>query len=300
MNFTMTKKQKLGHAAAILCAMIWGTTFISTKILLQDFTPLEILVFRFIAGYATLWIACPRFLKVREKKHELYFLAAGATGVSIYYLMENVALTYTLASNVSIIVSIAPFLTALLAHITLKDEKLHLKFAAGFLVAILGVALVSFNGSAVLKLNPIGDILAVGAAVVWAFYSIIIRKTGALQYPVILVTRRIFFYGILIMVPMVSFMDFSWKFAPLADPVNLFNLIFLSVFACALGFVIWNYAVDAIGAVATSNYIYAIPVVTVITSVIILKEPLTFMAVCGMALTIAGLVLSSYKGKRKH
>ena len=240
-----------------------------------------------------LWLARPKWFKPAKPAHELYFLAAGASGVTIYYLLENVALTYSLTANVSIIISVAPFLTALIAHFALKDEKMKKNFFIGFVVAILGVALVTFNGRAVLKLNPLGDMLAVGAAVVWASYSIIIRKMGKYEYPVIFTTRRIFFYGLLLMIPLLKPMGFAWNPAAVTQPVYLFNFLFLGICACALCFSVWSYAVDTLGAVISSNYIYAVPVITVVTSAIVLKEPITPMGVAGMVLTIVGLVISA-------
>lgn len=288
----MDKKLK-GHLAAFFCAIVWGTTFISTKVLLLEFPPLDILFYRFLLGYVMLWLARPKWFKPAKLVHELYFLAAGASGVTIYYLLENVALTYSLTANVSIIISVAPFLTALIAHFVLKDEKMKKNFFIGFVVAILGVALVTFNGRAVLKLNPLGDMLAVGAAVVWASYSIIIRKMGKYEYPVIFTTRRIFFYGLLLMIPLLKPMGFAWNPAAVTQPVYLFNFLFLGICACALCFSVWSYAVDTLGAVISSNYIYAVPVITVVTSAIVLKEPITPMGVAGMVLTIVGLVTSA-------
>ena len=151
-----------GHLAAVLCVFIWGTTFISTKILLERLEPIEILFYRFLMGYGVLWVVCPRTLKLKERSHELYFLGAGATGVTIYYLCENIALTHTQASNVSIIVSLAPFFTAVFASVLLKDEKLKQRFLAGFAVALCGVGMVTFNGNAVMEVNPLGDFLALG------------------------------------------------------------------------------------------------------------------------------------------
>lgn len=289
----MADKRIRGHLAALFCAFVWGTTFISTKVLLREFSAVDILFYRFLLGYLMLWIACPRRFKPEKWSHELYFLAAGASGVTVYYLLENMALTYSLTSNVSIIVSIAPFLTAVMAHLLLKDEKMKKSFVWGFVVAILGVALVTFNGRAVLKLNPLGDTLAVGAAVVWAVYAIVIRKMGALQYPVIFTTRRIFFYGLLLMVPLLKPMGFAWNPAAVTEPVYLFNFLFLGICACALCFAVWSYAVDTLGAVVSSNYIYAVPVITVVTSAIVLKEPITPMGMAGMALTIVGLAISA-------
>lgn len=282
-----------GHLAALLCVFIWGTTFISTKILLTKLEPVEILFYRFLMGYGALWVACPRGFRPEKLSHELYFLGAGATGVTIYYLCENIALTRTLASNVSIIVSLAPFFTAVFASLLLKDEKLRKRFLAGFGVALVGVCLVTFNGKAVVEVNPVGDLLALAAAVVWALYSIIVRKMSAHGYPVVLTTRRIFFYGLLLMIPALGFMGFSGNLAALKEPVYLGNLLFLGIISCAVCFVIWNYAVDVLGAVISSNYIYVVPVVTVIASAIILKEPVTVMGLTGMALTIGGLAISA-------
>ena len=107
------KSNMTGHLAAAVTIFIWGTTFISTKVLLVSFTPLEILFFRFFIGYAALWIAAPRLLHTGDRKAELLFAAAGLCGVTLYFLMENFALTLTQAANVSIIISVAPFFTSL-------------------------------------------------------------------------------------------------------------------------------------------------------------------------------------------
>lgn len=139
-------KNTMGHLAALLTILIWGTTFISTKILLVDFQPVEILFFRFVMGYLVLLAAWPRRLKVAERGRELTFAAAGLCGICLYYLLENIALTFTTASNVGVIISVAPFFTAILAHVLLKSEdKLQPRFFAGFFLAMAGIVLISFN-----------------------------------------------------------------------------------------------------------------------------------------------------------
>lgn len=289
------KKEITGHVFAFITIFIWGTTFISTKILLKTFSPIEILFIRFCIGFLALLLACPRRLKIREKKQELSFAAAGLCGVTLYYLLENIALTYTFASNVGIIISIAPFFTAIFAHIFLTGEKLKLQFFAGFAAALCGIFLISYNGVSNLKLNPAGDILAVLAAVVWAAYSVLTRKISSFQYNMVQSTRRIFFYGLVFMTPAL----FLWGLEPdinqLVQPVNLLNLLFLGLGASALCFVTWNSAVKQLGAVKTSVYIYMVPVITVATSVIVLDEPVTGMAVLGIILTLAGLFISESK-----
>ena len=78
-----------GHIAAFLTILIWGTTFISTKVLLRNFEPVEILFIRFMIGYMALWCVCPRRLNIRERKQEWYFAAAGLCGVTLYYLCKR-------------------------------------------------------------------------------------------------------------------------------------------------------------------------------------------------------------------
>ncbi len=294
----MERRRTAGHFAAMFTIIIWGTTFISTKILLTDFAPVEILFFRFVMGFAALFLVCPHRLKMVSRRQEAVFALAGLCGICLYYLLENIALTYTMASNVGVIISVAPFFTAILSHLFIKSEgKLRAGFFIGFAVAMAGVTLLSFNGSR-LKLNPMGDLLAVLAAFVWACYSILTRKISSFGYPVILTTRRTFFYGILFMIPALFFFDFEIGLERFADTTYLLNILYLGLGASALCFVTWNFAVKALGAVKTSVYIYLVPVITVVTSVLILKEPVTWVTAVGTALAVAGLFLSEYSGKR--
>lgn len=297
----MENKASRGHLAALLTILIWGTTFISTKVLLVDFQPVEILFFRFVLGLLALLIVCPRRMTGTTLRQEIVFGAAGLCGVCLYYLMENIALTYTMASNVGVIISAAPFFTAILSHLLLKkEEKLGAAFFVGFLIAMAGIGLISFNGSA-LQLNPTGDLLALLAAFLWACYSILTRRISGYGYNTILTTRRIFFYGILFMVPALFLFDFRLELDRFANPVYLLNILFLGLGASALCFVTWNFAVRLLGAVKTSIYIYLVPVITVAASVVILREPFTWMTGAGTVLTLAGLLLSEGKwGGRRN
>lgn len=289
----MGNKRLAGHLTALFTIIIWGTTFISTKVLLADFKPVEILFFRFVLGFAALILACPRRMKGVGRMQEIMFVLAGLSGVCLYYLLENIALTYTMASNVGVIISVAPFFTAILSRLFLKSEgKLRANFFIGFVVAMAGVALISFNGSR-LELNPEGDVLAVLAAFVWACYSVLTRKISSFGYPVILTTRRTFFYGILFMAPALFFFDFEMRLERFSDMTHLINILYLGLGASALCFVTWNLALKVLGAVKTSVYIYMVPVITVVTSVLVLREPVTWASLAGTILAVAGLFLSS-------
>lgn len=305
----MRNRKLAGHLAALFTIIIWGTTFISTKVLLADFMPVEILFIRFVLGFAVLFLACPHRMRKVGRRQEIVFALAGLCGICLYYLLENIALTYTLASNVGVIISIAPFFTAILSHVFLKaDGKLKANFFAGFVVAMAGVVLMSYHGTK-LELNPAGDVLAVLAAFVWACYSILTRKISSFEYPVslarwrviVLTTRRTFLYGILFMIPVLVFQKMvsggeaanrGFELERFLDVTNGLNFLYLGLGASAICFVTWNLAVKILGAVKTSVYIYLVPVITVVTSVLVLNEPVTWVSAAGTVLAIAGLFLS--------
>lgn len=288
-----------GHLSALLTIFIWGTTFISTKVLLVAFKPIEILFFRFVIGLLILLIIYPKKMPATTKKQEITFALAGLTGITLYYLLENIALTYSLASNVGVIISIAPFFTAVLSCCILKEEKLSHNFFLGFIMAIIGIALISFNGSTNFKLNPLGDFLALLAAMIWAVYSILIKKIGEYSFNTIQVTRRIFMYGIMFMLFALVPFGFTLDLNRFSNPVYLGNIIYLGIGASAICFVTWNWAVKILGTIKTSIYIYIVPVVTVVTSMLILNEKITVMAIIGTVMTLMGLFLSQSKENKK-
>lgn len=290
----MNNRIVTGHIAALFTLIIWGTTYVSTKVLLTDFQPVEILFFRFVMGLIALFIAYPHRLKGTTKKQEVTFALAGLSGLTLYYLLENIALTYTSASNVGVIISVAPFFTAVLSSFFLKEEKPSFSFYLGFVVAMAGICIISFNG-AELNLNPKGDVLALIATFVWALYAVLSKKIAGYGYNIIQSTRRIFIYGILFMIPSLFFFDFSFNLTRFLEPVNFLNIVYLGLGASALCFVTWNFAVKVLGAVKTSIYIYASPVITVVMSVIILDEKVTFLSAIGIVLTLSGLLLSEAK-----
>ena len=294
-------EQIKGHSAAAVTIVIWGTTFVSTKVLLRSFTPVDILFIRFLIGFTVLLAVCPKRLKTNNIKHELLFAAAGLCGITLYYLLENIALVYSTASNVGVIVSAAPLFTALISHFITKNEALSPGFFIGFAAAGAGIAIISFDGASAPELNPLGDILALAAAAVWAVYSVLTKKTSELEQTVILTTRRTFLYGIIFMLPALFFSGSSLSAEAFMQPENILNILYLGAGASALCFVTWNTAVTKLGAVKTSVYIYAVPVITVIASGAVLNEPFTPALASGTALTLAGLIISELtKNKRTH
>lgn len=294
---TNINKKLTGHILALFSAFVWGITFVSTKVLLTELSAVEILFFRFILGYLALWIVYPHNTPYGGIKNELLYMAAGICGTTIYQFLENTALSLTQASNVSIIVSTAPLFTGIAAWAVFKDKMKH-SFILGFVIAMLGIVLINFNASFVLRLNPTGDFLALGAAILWAVYTLLVKTINEKSNSVLESTRHIFFYGVLFVLPLMAINGFdSTAFTALLNPKILLNIVFLGVIASAACFVTWNAAVKQIGAVRASVYIYLIPVITLIFSVTVLQERIGIIGILGMLLVLLGLGISEYKQK---
>lgn len=295
----MERRSSIAHGVAFGTILVWGTTFIATKILLDDFSPIEILVIRFVMGYLGLFIfdivsGKRTTAKHFEAKQELLFAGAGLTGVVMYYLLENFALTLTYASNVGILVSMAPLTTALLALFFLREEPIKFSLVIGFVIATVGAALVMFNGTVTLKLSLTGDLLALASTVGWAIYSIILKKIDTTRYAVTTYTKKIFFYGIVFMLPVALLSDFSVQ-ASSFSARNILLLLFLGLGASATCFVSWNHAVQVLGVFKTSAYIYLTPLVSLFTAAVVLAEQVTLMAILGCLLVLGGLYVSERK-----
>lgn len=289
----MKRKSIFAHALAIITILIWGTTFISTKILLIQFSPEEILAYRFFLAFLILIVIYPKKIKVLPIKEEILFCLLGASGISLYYWSENLALKYTYASNVGLISSAIPIFTALIAHFVYRNEKFTINIFLGFIIAIIGISIVVYNGK-VLKLNPKGDLMAIISAVLFSIYSILIKKVND-KYNQLFIVRKTFFYGIITMLPILFISKVSVFRVSSLDTNLVLNLLFLSVFASVLCFLMWNKAINIIGSIKTTNYIYFVPLITMISSNIILGENISVLMLLGGALIFAGVYINQSK-----
>ncbi|MCD8164725.1 MAG: DMT family transporter [Bacteroides sp.] len=282
----------LFHILAIITVTIWGTTFVSTKILIgYGLTPVEIFFYRFLLAYGCIWLLSPRKLFSGSPKDEVLFLAAGLCGGSLYFIAENTALGITLASNVSLILATTPLMTAFLSYFLNKKEKLTKNLIYGSCVALAGVALVVFNGSFILQINPLGDILTLISALVWSLYCILLKKLEN-RYPTIFITRKVFAYGLITLIPFLVATPLHPTREILQQPTVIANLLFLGLIASMLCFMMWNTAIKNIGVVKTSNYIYIVPLVTLITSSLIIDEKITLPAITGCIMILGGVYLA--------
>lgn len=285
----------LGHFLALFVMVVWGTTFVNSKVLLTNgLMPDEIFLLRFILAYVILALICHKKWLADSWKDELTFAALGLTGGSLYFLAENSALLYSTSSNVSILVGSTPMLTALLVGTVYKSERLNVMQGIGSVIAFIGMTLIVLNDQLVLHLNPLGDTLALCAAVTWAFYSLMMRWVSG-QYGTIFITRKIFFYGLITVLPFIYISGNTPQWDKLSNPLIAGNLLFLGLVASTACYLLWNKVLKMIGTVRATNYIYMQSFVTMIVASIVLKERITLMAIIGVCVLVLGLMLVQKK-----
>ena len=295
------------HLVAFITVAIWGSTFVFTKLLLlSGLTPAQIFTLRFIIAYVLLLVyelSTHRFsLLASTWRDELLMVALGVTGGSLYFLTENSSMNYTTTTNTSLIVSLSPLVASFLISLFYQSQRLNQVQAVGSLMAALGVIVVVLNGHFVLHLSPLGDSLAFGAALCWGFYSLLMIPANQ-RYDTHFITRKVFFYGLLSMIPYYLFRPGeTWIFTPSVlhffTLSTLLNLLFLSIVASMLCFLVWNWVLKKLGAVIATNYVYFNPVTTILFAWAILSEQITVWFLLGTFLILTGMMMADKHKKQ--
>ncbi len=294
-------KRFLPHIVAFLVVTIWGTTFVFTKLLLLGgLTPAQIFILRFIIAYILLLGYClVRGIQWLSNtwQDELLMVALGMTGGSLYFLTENSAMNYTTTTNTSIIVSLCPLFASAFIGLFYKSERLSRLQSFGSLMAAAGVFVVVMNGHFVLHLSPLGDALAFGACLCWAFYSLLMIPANK-RYDALFITRKVFFYGLVSMTPYLIIYPELNIHLLLIQPEMMWNLLFLGCVASMLCYLMWAWVLKRLGAVVATNYVYLNPVITIVFAWIILAEEITPWFIFGTLLILFGMYLVDTKRKK--
>lgn len=305
MNITTLKY----HVVAFVTVAIWGSTFVFTKLLLlHGLSPAQIFTLRFLIAYVLLAGIEIVFYRQNHRwvasswQDELLLLVLGVTGGSLYFLTENEALNYTATTNVSLIVCCCPLVAAILIGLFYKSQRMRPVQVVGTVMAACGVSVVVLNGHFVLHLSPLGDILALGANICWALYSLLMIPANK-RYSALFVTRKVFFYGLLTMLPyyllrpeeLPAMIGGHFDLSVLTDPLVLAHLLFLGVVASCICFLVWTWVMDKLGAIVATNYVYINPLSTIVVASLVLNEQITVFFLIGALLIVGGMFLADRK-----
>lgn len=283
----------LAHIGALFTVTAWGSSFLSTKVLMNNggFTPVEMYFYRFAAAYIILFLFNCRKLRSNSWRDEITLALSGICSGSLYFVTENYALELTTTANVSLLASISPIFTTFLVA-ALFRQKLKPVTLIGSAIAFSGVACIIFSHGESVEIRPAGDLLALSAALCWAIYSIAIKRLLPL-YSSMFISRKLFFYGVLTAIPLMLVQKEPYHLPLLfdfSDPHYIVNFLFL-VLICSLGaYLVWNEVLKYLGPVTGNNYLYLQPLVTMIAGYFFLGENIYFLGYVGCILIIGGLI----------
>ena len=291
---------------------VWGSTFVFTKMLLMaGLSPTQIFTLRFAIAYILMAGWCITNGKwqtfARSWRDEMLMIALGITGGTLYFTTENVALLYTTATNAALIVCSCPLFAMLLSALIYRHKRIVTKRrATGSLMAFMGMAVVVLNGRFVLHLSPKGDLLAFSACLSWAVYSLLMKQATQ-RYSPLLVTRKVFFYGLLGIMPYyLLFPQETWIFRWGEEHTQqvfttgvIGNLLFLGIVASMAAFLIWSWIITKLGTIVATNWIYFNPITTILSANWMLREQITPWFIIGTILILTGMYMCNHATRKE-
>ncbi len=289
------------HLVAFATVAIWGCTFVSTKVLmLNGLSPAQIFTLRFLIAYVMMLAVYHSRLWADSWRDELKMMLLGISGGSLYFLSENEAMNFTSTTNTSLIVCSCPLFATLLVRLVYRSTtRISMMQLGGSLLAFAGMVIVVLNGRFVLHLSPLGDALAFTACLSWSVYSLLMKWVSA-KYGAAFITRKVFFYGVLTIVPYYIFYPTLPTAAVLTKPVVMGNLAFLGCLASMICFLTWNWCISKLGAVKATNWVYFNPITTMIFASWVLGEKITPYFLAGATCILLGMFVADRSTKTNN
>ena len=289
------------HLVAFATVAIWGSTFVSTKVLmLNGLSPAQIFTLRFLIAYVMMLAVYHSRLWADSWRDELKMMLLGISGGSLYFLSENEAMNFTSTTNTSLIVCSCPLFATLLVRLVYRSTtRISMMQLGGSLLAFAGMVIVVLNGRFVLHLSPLGDALAFTACLSWSVYSLLMKWVSA-KYGAAFITRKVFFYGVLTILPYYIFYPPLPTAAVLTKPVVVGNLAFLGCLASMICFLTWNWCISKLGAVKATNWVYFNPITTMIFASWVLGEKITPYFLAGATCILLGMFVADRSTKTNN
>ncbi len=290
-----TSTRPLGPILGVLFSVLaWGSSFIATKVALQEVSPATVVWLRFAMGVAVmgLVVVARRQLALPGWKDLAYFALLGFIGITFHQWLQSTGLVTAQAATTAWIVASTPVFIALLSWLVLK-EKLGLRRSAGILLAALGVLLVVSRGDfasvAAGRFGAPGDLLILISAPNWAVFSVLSRR-GLERHP----AGRMMFFVML----------FGWLFSSLLffggpglgevsalTARGWLGVLFLGVVCSGLAYVFWYGALQALPASQVGAFLYLEPLAAVLAAGLVLGEPLLWASLLGGLVILLGVWL---------
>ncbi len=286
-------KKKMSFFLALGVAVIWGASFVATKVLVTKIPPASAAFLRFLIAYIILFIIA----KVRKDnikiafKDRLIMILMGLSGVTLYFLFENYGMQFTSAANASLIIATVPIFTVILNKFILKDKISELAIV-GIIISLIGIYILIFGFRIVFDINLRGDAVMFLSVFSWVGYTYLAKKVKS-HYNIITVTKELTLYGTIFFIPFVIY-------EVIKNPtfINNFNtqsiiaLLYLSIVCSALAYLMWNKALKDEDSHLVNSFIYIIPLFSIITESLYLRTLPSLKIYISALLVVSGLFLT--------
>jgi len=273
----------------LLCAVvIWGWTFVATKICLGYMTPIELLGLRLLIAVPVLAVVAAVRGSVRPPRLPLRPVLLGSALIGLHFFIQITGLRYTTATNTGWIIAVTPVVMALMSRLIL-GERVSRGLAYGIMVATVGIVVLISGGrlTGVGWLGSVGDWLILASAHTWALYTIVVRDLARSDNP-LAVTIAVLLPAALASAVFLFFASDWRKFLDL--PLEaVVALLFLGVFGMALAHWFWQIGVAKVGAARAGVFLYLEPLATTALAVPYLGEPFGVATLIGGVLVLVGV-----------
>lgn len=282
----------------VFTALFWSGAFITGKMAVMEFPPFALTFFRFL--FALPFIFFLLYSREKEKwlpkgKQWIPLIILGIVGTFFYHVLFFSALHYTTAINSSLIGATNPVLTTLMA-VLFFNENLTKKRLIGIIFSFSGVFLIVTNADwqliSTFSFNP-GDVLMFSAVMSWALYALLSRSyMQRYSLSPLMVTSYTFLICVFISIPFVMGENPA-SYLPKTSVHGWLSILYMSIFASVLGYLIQLFAIEKIGAPRAAVFVNLVPIFTIIQSVFILGESFSLFKCIGALSIITGVYLAT-------
>jgi len=299
-----SKKVKLKpvytYILVTLAMVFWGMSFVWSKIVLDYYEPITVVLLRLILSSALLFAGLAVFGKLRRlRRADLrLFLLSAAFNPFLYFLGENYGLKYSSPTVTAVIIATIPVFTPVVAYLVYRERLSKLNIF-GLIVSFLGVLFMLLERDYSLSVSPVGVAWLSLAVVTAVLYSVLLKKL-AVRYDAFFIVAVQNLIGVFYFLPLFFIFDFR-HFITVQPTAELITaLLLLAVFASSLAFVFFTISSREIGISRTNLFTNLIPVFTAVFSFVILGEVFGMQKIVGMVVVITGVMMTQMNGKNKN
>ena len=287
------KIKLLSYWKPLTAVVVWGVSFIATKIALEELAPLSIIFLRLILAsvlLAVLALYSNKKFEMNWKNHGGIFILALIA--SFHLWIQVTGMQYTTAANTGWIIGTAPIFMAIVGLIAFKESLTPIRIF-GILLAFFGLLLLISKGdlSSIDFLSNKGDFLILASAFTWSIYSAVNKKISLSYSP--LLTILFLFLMMAVIISPFTINEHSIQSVSNLSAKGWFLILFLGIFCSGVGYVLWAQALKEMDSVKVGAFLYFEPFVTVFAAWIFLSEEITFvMVLSGLIITLGVLLVN--------